>query len=318
MATTAKVIADSISESGQRLTTLVLEYPRIVHSEVMTHRMFSRNASSSRAIPVEKQIERIKKEPFVPQYWGANQKGMQASEEISESGKNYAKEEWLEARDNAVYSTQNLLHSKVHKQLANRLLEPFSHIQVVVTATEWDNFFLQRLDKNAQPEIQDLAKVMSIAMNASKPTKLSVNQWHLPFVDEADKIGILHHFTREFDGIDMDFKPDLIHKHMKAKQEAIKAFRKVSVARCARVSYGLNERGWGDVQKDLDLYEMLAAQYHMSPFEHIATPMLTSQSSNPTEWEVGITHLHRDLGYFSGNFAGWLQYRQIFEQSKSK
>ncbi len=315
MSTSAKVVCDSISESGHRITTLVLEYPRIIHSEFMTHRQFSRNASSSRAIPVEKQIERVERDPFIPEYWGANQKGMQADKEIEAYKIHTARIDWLASRDQAIISAKELALAGTHKQLANRLLEPFSHIQVIVTATEWDNFFLQRLDKNAQPEIQELARAMKVAMNESTPNQLGVGQWHLPFIHQSDDSVKFYQAWREKDQMN----------HPLTHVPINEVLRMVSVARCARVSYGLNERGWGDIEKDLQLYEMLSTNNHWSPFEHQATPMpfathkewLTPEEDMQIDaWYLvdGVTHRHEDGGIWSGNFKGWIQNRQLIQQ----
>jgi thymidylate synthase ThyX len=78
----AKIIADSISESeyGDRITTFELEYPRFIHGELMTHRLFSRNAASSRAIPINKMMDQVLTAPAMPVEWGLNKSGMQAEE----------------------------------------------------------------------------------------------------------------------------------------------------------------------------------------------------------------------------------------------
>ena len=325
MPTTAKVICDSTSENGVRLTTLVLEYPRIIHSEFMTHRMFSRNASSSRAIPVEKQIERVENDPFVPTYWGANQKGMQAvkqcdnkiiiteaSSDVNWEDYEYTREEyWYQACDAALTHAENFLKAGYHKQLVNRLLEPFSHIQVVVTATEWEGFFAQRLHPAAQPEIQELARVMKEAMDSSTSDKLNPGEWHLPFTEVEDIRSIYTLFK-------VETSQDLINIQT---QDIL---RKISVARCARVSYGLNDRGWGDIEKDLALYDMLLAQWHFSPFEHQATPMTNSNafdrapSYSPMEvlrQDTGTTHMDLEGDLWSGNFKSWVQNRQLIQQN---
>src|SRR5579872_1789847 len=120
-----EIVADSISQKGHRLTTFVLEYPRMVHAELMTHRVFSKNSASSRAIPIEKFIQTIKDNPAMPEFWGKNQSGMQALEELDEEGKTEAKRLWLEARDIAIQSALKLHSMNVHKQIVNRILEPW-------------------------------------------------------------------------------------------------------------------------------------------------------------------------------------------------
>lgn len=282
----AKIIADSIC-SGIRLTTMELNYPRFIHSEFMTHRMFSRNASSSRAIPIEKNIVEVQDNLVMPIHWGKNQPGMQAKEEIIEIGE--ARDQWIFASDNAVYHAEKLHDLGIHKQVANRLLEPFQWIKVIVTATEWGNFFKLRLHPDAQPEMKQLAVVMQAAMNGSTPEELEHGEWHLPYISNDDWSGFsFGNYTIE----------DLI---------------KFSVARCARVSYLNHDNSSPDVEKDIALADRLLKDGHMSPFEHQATPMMPPGeplSDGIRFWEKGTTH--KDKNYFwSGNFREWKQYRQM-------
>lgn len=251
MTTTAIVVQDSINDRGGRLTTLQLRYPRLVHAEFMTHRAFSRNASSSRAIPVERLIQDVIDDPAIPCHWGANQPGMQARAEHDAliwagGGASYtAKKAWLQARNNAVNVARAFADAGYHKQVANRLLEPFAHINVVVTATDWENFFDLRLHEDAEPNIQLLARAMKAAMDGSQPILCRDGQWHLPYVAS-------HEFQ--------DYGDD---------DEALKA---VSVARCARVSYKTHDGAPTDFLKDKELGERLSSSGHWSPFEHQATP----------------------------------------------
>lgn len=238
MTITAKVIADSIADGCPRLTTLQLRFPRFILPEFLTHRVFSRNASSSRAIPVERMIQDVIDDPAMPIHWGANKPGMQAGDEL-ESGSH----EWLVARGSAVYQAKIMARFGYHKQLVNRLLEPFTHANVLVTATDWDNFFALRDHPDAQPEIQALARAMRDAMAGSTPVNPD-SGWHLPYFswDEARYI-------------DVDY-------------------RKVSAARCASVSYKTVDGKPMTVDKALKIYDKLAGSEpkHLSPFEHIARP----------------------------------------------
>jgi thymidylate synthase ThyX len=274
----AKIIADSIC-SGIRLTTMELNYPRFIHSEFMTHRMFSRNASSSRAIPIEKNIVEVQDNLVMPIHWGKNQPGMQAKEEIIEIGE--ARDQWIFASDNAVYHAEKLHDLGIHKQVANRLLEPFQYIKVIVTATEWENFFNLRLHPDAQPEMKQLAVVMQAAMNGSTPDELTQGQWHLPYIswDERSRL------TRD-------------------------VATKCSVARCARVSYLNHDNSYPDVEKDIALADRLLKDGHMSPFEHQATPMNFKYIQQWYDLK-GVTHQDVHGENWSGNFRGWLQYRQM-------
>lgn len=236
----AKVIADSAWD-GVRITTLQLRYPRFIHAEFMTHRMFSRNASSSRAIPVSRLIRDVETDKVVPSFWGKNQPGMQAREELGGNAKANAVEAWNIARLNAVSCAEYLHSIGAHKQIVNRILEPFSHINVVVTATEWRNFFLLRNHPDAQPEMQELARAMLQAIEESEPQ----DQWyHLPYSDDGE--------IQVKDYSDLRFP--------------------VSAARCARVSYLTHEGTRSTLEEDMKLYARLthASPPHLSPLEHAA------------------------------------------------
>lgn len=235
----AQVIADSLSGEGHRLTTFVLTYPRFIHSEFMTHRQISRNAASSRAIPIKRTLIDVIDQPACPVHFGRVQKGMQAEQELSGTTRALAKLLWLWARWPAVVIVWLLSKLGLHKQAANRLLEPWLHITVIASATEWDNFFVQRAHPAAQPEFQRLAYAMLRAMNESIPKRLYENQWHLPF------------------GIDL---PDSL---------SVDEMVAVCTARCARVSYKLHD-GTTAIHADLELYERLKGSGHWSPFEHCA------------------------------------------------
>lgn len=283
----AKVVADSIA-NNIRLTTLELQYPRFIHSEFMTHRLFSRNASSSRAIPVEKMLEQVRNKPATPIHWGKNQSGMQANEEHNAPSKGIS--EWHNAASQAIRYANKLRHHGFHKQIVNRVLEPYQFIKVIVTATEWDNFFNLRLHPDAQPEIQELAKVMKDAMNSSEPTQLKKDQWHLPYVN-LSKV------------VEKGYEKNPLEKAIKC-----------SVARCARVSYMNHDNTEPDIEKDIQLHDRLLESGHMSPFEHIATPIVEEDfDDGEIPWyEVdGITHEDRYGDLWSGNFRGWKQYRQL-------
>lgn len=243
----ADIIADSINAQGYRLTTFALTYHRYIHSEVMTYRMWSRNASSSRAIPVEKNIKHVEDLGLYPLHWGANQKGMQAYFEVDESTKQQAILLWDYARENALASARKLVELGIHKQVVNRLLEPFNTITTLVTATDYSNFFAQRCHPAAQHEIRMLAEAMESAYHDSLPEEYNKYGWHLPFVSQIEKM----HYINDF--------PSLI---------------KFSVGRCCRVSY-LQHDGTRDPQKDVALHDYLASAEppHMSPFEHVAQNM---------------------------------------------
>ncbi len=282
--TSAKVIADSISTSGVRITTMELCYQRFIHSEFMTHRMFSRNASSSRAIPIHKMIDQVRDNPAMPIHWGKNQAGMQAREELPEIEIDVVKSDWNYASKRMTEIATLMSEMDLHKQIVNRILEPFQWIKVIVTATEWDNFFKLRLHKDAQPEMMVLAEHMKKAMDESIPVELQPGEWHLPYVDLGD----------------FDDSGDPI-------SEAIKC----SIARCARVSYLNHDNSAPDIAKDIALADMLLAAGHMSPLEHQGTPM--RQDSFNVHAEEGITHIDRYDNLWSGNFRSWVMYRKLLD-----
>lgn len=234
----AKILLDSTDEYN-RLTTWVLKYPRFIHSEFMTHRMLSKNAASSRAIPFTKLLKIIEENPATPEFWGANQKGMQAVVEIDDI--EGAKQKWLEARDAAIDQAKKLNKAGLHKQIVNRVLEPFCHMTVICSGTDFENFFRLRAHKDAQPEFQVLAYKMLELYNDSCPQELNNGEWHIPFGDKMPE-GL----------IDEDRK-------------------KIACARCARISY-LTFDGKLDVRKDIELFDRLAGGVpkHLSPLEHVA------------------------------------------------
>jgi thymidylate synthase ThyX len=268
MGLSARVLLDSVSPAGVRLTTLEVTFHRFILPEFNTHRAFSRNAASSRAIPIRKVIAAVRADPALPVFWGKNQSGMAAREEIDEAARSRAAMVWASALDHALESAERLASSDIdlHKQLVNRLLEPFAWITVIVSATEWANFFTQRCHPDAQPEIHALAELMLDAYRASTPREVPSGGWHMPLILPDE---------RSLDSATL---------------------RKLSVARCARVSY-LTHENVRDVAKDLELYERLmtgGANGHWSPTEHVATPL-----DDPRET--------------CANFRGWKQYRKLFE-----
>lgn len=267
MTISARIIKDSVAPDGCRLTTFVLRYHRMVHAELMTHRAFSRNSSSSRAIPVKRMIEWVKEDPAIPVEWGKNQSGMQARELLSPEDAAKAELIWLEARDLMIAKTEEMVALGVHKQIANRLLEPWHHISVIVTATSYANWFGLRYHADAQPEIRELAKLMAVAYIEANPRQLGIGQWHLPFVTAHEALTV-------------------------PLEEQIK----LSVARCARVSFNNHDGTVSDPVKDVELHDKLAVQnpLHASPAEHQATPLQHGEPSG-----------------YCGNFGrSWKQYRK--------
>lgn len=278
----AKMLCDSISPDGVRFSTMEVTIPRIVLAEFNTHRMLSRNSASSRAIPVEKQLKKVTEDPFIPFYWGKNQKGMQADTELDLDQQELAIDIWKTARDKAIESATALMKLGIHKQIANRLLEPFLWQTIIVSATEWNNLFSLRCHRDAQPEIRKPVELMRDVLAISKPVELKHSEWHLPLIQPDEMNWSLDHYNY-------------------TKEETVEFWKKVSVGRCARISY-LTHDGIRDPEADVNLCDSLRVSGHMSPFEHVARPM--DSNSLP----------------FLGNVRGWVQYRKElpFEYDYSK
>lgn len=241
-----KIIADSINAGPQpsRITTMELQYPRFILAEFNTHRVFSRSSASSRAIPVAKMIEQVENNPAMPVFWGKNQPGMQADEELDDDHIAEAKLVWKLAARDAIGHAQHLIDAGVHKQIANRLLEPWMWAKTIVTSTEWANFWDLRDHPAAQPEFRHLAGMMHQAYQDSIPTERD-GDWHLPYITDAER----------------EYFP-------------VKVLTKFSTARCARVSYNNHDGSKPDYEKDMELHARLIGVHprHSSPAEHQATP----------------------------------------------
>ncbi len=261
----ADVLLDSLSPGGHRLTTFVLRFPRFVLPEFNTHRMFSRNASSSRAIPTTKLMQQLREDPVEPVAWGRNQAGMQAREELSAGESLAAAAVWHDARESALRHAEQLRALGVHKQIVNRVLEPWMWASVIVSSTTYDNFFTLRCHPDAQPEIKRLADLMRAAYEASAPAPVGAGGWHLPFIDGPDD-----------------------------RAMPLDVQKRVSVARAARVSY-LNHAGARDVDADLVLHQRLLEAGHWSPFEHVATATDGHQAfNNFVGWQAYRWQMERD------------------------
>ena len=298
----AKVICDSISEAGVRLTTFEIEYPRIVMSEFNTMRAISKNSSSSRAIPVSKMLEHTKNINLKPIYFGSKKSGMQAGDELLGVELEQAKGVWEASLRNAVESSEMLDSLGVAKEVTNRLVEPFQLVKVVCTATDWDNFFNLRLHPDSDPNICMLAYKMYKAMQESKPITLKAGEWHLPYVNLGwNGKGEMCYADEDFNFVDLG--------------QAIK----LSAASCASVSYRTEGM---TLEKADKIFDMLidAEVIHASPFEHLGTPIkpkydelgcVRVNCSESESWEEGITQRNRQGDLCSGNLRGWIQYRHL-------
>lgn len=273
----AKIIADSINSKGKRITSFVVTMPRIVLAELNTHRVLSRNSASSRAIPFVKMLEMVKKTPFIPIQWMKEHTGMQGNEFFTDEAEIAQLEKaYLEGRDNAVKTAESLSSLGLTKQIVNRGLEAYMWHTVIITATEWENYFALRAHEAAEIHIQKLAYVMLEEMNNSTPRLLKVGEWHIPFGDQINEADAAFSFSVD---------------NYEQRLQELKV--KIATARCARVSYTVvGEEGKPDnYQNDFKLHDRLLSMGHLSPFEHCA------QCTDNEGW--------------SGNFQGWTQYRKM-------
>ena len=289
----ARVLNKSMNDDGVEIISFELEYPRFIHSELMTHRALSKNAASSRAIPIAKTLEAVRNNPAMPVQWGKNKAGMQADGEIDDP--EMAKWQWLTAANAAADRAVVMEDLGLHKQIVNRILEPFVFMKTVITGTEWENFFFLRDHPDADPTIAELARCMRIAAQNTPATILHPGEWHFAYV-ETD-IG----FDRATYSID-------------GEEISLEDAKKIDAACCAQVSFRKLDTS---IEKALQIYERLAGStpIHASPFEHAATPMEKKSWFNHPNivetWEDGITHADRQGNLWSGNFKGWIQHRQL-------
>jgi thymidylate synthase ThyX len=347
MSFNCEILADSKSPQGHRITTMKITFPRFILAEFNTHRMFSRNSASSRAIPFSKMVKMVEENPFIPIAWQKDHKGMQGTEYLTNKEDiEYRKHLWLKARNYAIRSAKDLSDNQAYphgtynpdikeggvtKQLCNRLLEPFMWHTVIVTATDWENFFNLRcpqyvtehgtvhkskkdfLEKcsdeereierntidwlflnNSQAEIhiQAIAELMWDTYNESVPNKLKIGEWHIP------------KFHNGVETLDLSIVPE----NMTIEDFLIK----VGVARCARISYEtLGDNPKVDYGADIKLHDMLLKSGHMSPFEHIAKVM-NDEEYYSDDRRIGMSD--KNIGW-SRNFRGFIQYRSLIDKS---
>lgn len=293
---TARVVAYSVSvETGEYLITYELEYPRIIHSEFMTHRLFSRNAASSRAIPVTKLIEMVRESPAMPVRFGANQAGMQDKGvehnglvEVNEmvtgwAGTVTARDAWTLAAQDATRHAERLASAGYHKQICNRLIEPFQYIKVVATFSgRGANFFGLRDHTDADPTIKELAEVMIEAAELAPVQHLKAGDWHLPYYKDGAFI--------------------------KGRDRGLRKAQRVSASCTAQVSY----RKLDDSTEKADMvFTRLvdSKPVHASPTEHQATPLKRGVGFR----NKFVTHIDRDGNSWSGNLRNWGQFRQTID-----
>lgn len=324
----ARVIEDSVTDWGIRLTTVEATIHRFMLAELNTHRTFSRNSESSRAVPFAKRLEKVRTSPAIPISFPAEKPGMSGGAELEGQARTRAVHEWVDASRSAIAAAQRLVgredwpaESRVHKSIANRILEPFLWHTVVITATEWEGFFSQRCHPAAQPEIRAAAECIRAAMGHSIPTPLTTGEWHTPFVeeDELSALSWARDPSRPVTNEDVTNAMEDPEEERYPGEELIllawdrgvsvwDAIKQLSAARCARASYVLN--GEWDMRKDFARFDKLTTEQmesgnpvHWSPLEHVATP--TPPGPAP-EFEAGV---------YPGNLRGWFQFRHELDVS---
>lgn len=326
MTITAKILAYSRDHRGRYIVSWELEYPRFIHGEFMTHRLFSRNAASSRAIPVKTMIAAVQQSPAMPIHWGMNQPGMQAKEELTGAELEAVQFLWNLAAREAADTAKRMDALGAHKQIVNRILEPFQTMKTVMTATCLDNFFWLRNHEDAQPEIKELARLMWEALQGATAFELKPGEWHVPYVevtrDFAGKIMYVGESTKEDPLAVPDVDTDR-YMRIYTLEEALA----ISSSCCAQVSY---RRLDDTLEKAQIIFQRLvdSKPVHASPFEHQATPMAQTAfmhggsghswpfincASSITTWQKGITHVDRKGEFWSGNFIGFIQHRQLLD-----
>ena len=327
---TAKVIADSINETGQRLTTFELEFPRLILSECNTHGAIEKNTSSSRAIPVSKMLDHILEQNLKPIYFGSKKSGMQAGNELTDEELDFVKCVWGSSLESAVEYAEMLDKAGVAKEVTNRITEPYQLIKAVWSATDWENWFNLRLEKDADPNICMLAYKMYEAMSKSVPVLLKKGEYHLPYVGKYDipvAYSDLGGYEYETGYNVFYYDKERYHtiEHCLTLEEAIK----YSVASCAQVSYRSEGMTLDKAEK---IWNMLVKSevVHASPLTHVATPIskeieiensdyqtigFINRIGNPSTWEEGVTHMRRDGTLCSGRFAGFIQQRHLIENN---
>lgn len=306
-----EVLSSRSTQSWRTVNTLHLRYPRIIHGEMMTARVFNRNARSSRAVPIETLLKEIRNDPFIPWHWTGHKKGMQGvpghdalvymptpAADCDDTWTEMSNVEgWLWARDRAVEAAEAFGKAGYHKQVANRLVEPFMWMDLLVTSTHWANFLHLRDHEAAEPHIRDLAVLVGKVLDQAQPTDLDVGEWHLPYITAEDHAEAAKRFVLQKDATDF--------------------LKKVSAARCARISYKPFD-GNGSYERELERYDGLvnADAVHASPLEHQCSPdrMLLRETSLYDDEDRVIREVSA-MGFefpeLHASLTGWIQARKL-------
>ena len=301
MKISAKIVADSINSHSERITSFLLVMPRCILSEFNTHRVFSRNSASSRAIPFKKMVEMVENDPFIPLRFQKDHSGMQGTEYFTGWREKVVRMGWISASKIACISAKKLYKLGLTKQLCNRILEPFAWHTVLVTSTDYENFFALRANDAAEIHIQELAYEMLNIYNSSKPKYLYGDEWHIPYGDEIDENKLIELYSSIYGHLVSD---SISRNTYFSRMWELRV--KIATARCARTSYTtIDTKLKHDYQKDIELCDKLIAQGHFSPLEHCAKAM--------------TFHEHDEyINGWCGNFQGFIQYRKKIKNENRK
>lgn len=350
MSFNCEIVTDSLSPQGCRLTTMKLTFPRFILAEFNTHRMFSRNSASSRAIPFNKMVKMVEDNPFIPIAWQRDHKGMQGTEYLSLNDKTFGyfvsdgkivsregnvQESWELAKTYAIKAAIQLHKQSVTKQLCNRLLEPFMWHTVIVTATEWENFFKLRcpqyqflldIGQTKYRSKKDVIKQQS-ALGNDEPSTLTDLQWlqmnqsqaeiHIQAIAELMWDAYNESTPKQLQAGEwyIPFGDNIDYKRVGYTEDGLdyvihndeKDLVKIATARCARISYQtLGDNPKIDYEADIKLHDVLVSNGHASPLEHVARAM------NQDEFTSRLYKSNGESGWCR-NFRGFIQYRHLVE-----
>lgn len=309
MAFRVQVVSDSISPSGSRLASILMSFPREILPEVLTHTILSKNTTSSRAIPFPTMLKQLLGDPaaglapdlYVPPHFGANQKGMQAKAEVSESDRIEAERIWRAAAMDAIRNAGELYKLGVHKQVVNRIIEPYTWTTQLLTGTQWANFFALRTDEDAHPAFQIVAKAAFVAMKRSVPKRLDYHEWHLPFIVKADRFTASAVLSGNHGSRIRDESFDVIRSVFNSGIHANQVDQLLCVwssARCARLTFRLFDGKPTTPADELATWAKLNGRLkHASPLGHQAAPL-----------HPALEAQRPDL---KSNLSGWLQFRKL-------
>lgn len=343
----AQILADSTNKFGNRLTTFVVTFPRIILAEFNTHRMLSKNSASSRAIPFNKMLKMVETDPFIPIAFQKDHKGMQGTQYFTGWRAKVIELAWVSASKAAIFAAKKLNKLGLTKQLCNRLLEPFMMHTVIVTGSEWENFFHLRSPQYIYSD-DTLTSVSRSWKDYGLEMGRDEDEWH-DSATTLERLGVnkgmaeIHimalaekmwdeyqtskpkflnegewHIPYEAE-IEKILPPTLPIREGLTLEEGVNEFKvKLSTVMAARTSYTVV----GEDQKPLTWQRMVqlhdemanANPKHASPFEHCG------QSMCDDEYRFKSSYNYNENTWgWSGNFCGYNMYRKSLKnENKSK